>query len=50
MDKQTTTFSIRIPLELHNQLKEIAEEDSRSINSLILKYIKDGVKNDSKQK
>jgi len=48
MDKSNTNYTIRLPKELRQQLEQIAEKDCRSLSSLILKYIKQGIDSDTK--
>lgn len=48
MDKSTNNYTIRLPKDLRDQLEKIADADSRTLSSLILKYLKEGVERDSK--
>lgn len=41
----SSNFTIRLPEDLRKQLEEIAKEDGRTLSNLIIKFLKDGVKN-----
>lgn len=40
----TIKFSLRIPEDLHSDLKSLADKDERSLNMYILKVLKEHVK------
>jgi predicted HicB family RNase H-like nuclease len=40
MEKQHVTLSIRLPPELHEQLKRTAEREERSLNNLIVRALR----------
>lgn len=41
--EQRRVLTIRIPAELHQQLKQVKEEDGRSLNSIVQELIKEKV-------
>ncbi len=51
MAKQNSNnFTVRLPEDLRKQLEEIANEDGRTLSNLIIKFLKEGVKNYGKSK
>lgn len=42
-------FVVRIPADLHNDLKELAKDRDQSMNGLVNSLLKDGVKKSSKK-
>lgn len=46
--KDYVIFSLRIPDELHEELKEQAEEEKRSLNNMILVMIEKYLKQEKK--
>jgi predicted HicB family RNase H-like nuclease len=40
MERQQVTLSIRLPRELHEQLKHEAEREERSLNNLIVRALR----------
>jgi len=47
ISKDNTRTLITIPKELKKQLEEIAKQDNRSFNNLVIKILKDFVSNSS---
>lgn len=47
ISKDNTRTLITIPKELKKQLEEIAKQDNRSFNNLVIKILKDYVNNSS---
>lgn len=47
ISKNNTRTLITIPKELKKQLEEIAKQDNRSFNNLVVKILKDYVRNSS---
>jgi predicted HicB family RNase H-like nuclease len=47
ISKDNTRTLITIPKELKKQLEEIAKQDNRSFNNLVVKILKDYVSNSS---
>jgi len=47
ISKDNTRTLITIPKELKKQLEEIAKQDNRSFNNLVVKVLKDYVRNSS---
>jgi|CZCB01.1.fsa_nt_gi predicted HicB family RNase H-like nuclease len=47
ISKDNTRTLITIPKELKKQLEEIAKQDNRSFNNLVVKILKDYVRNSS---
>ena len=47
ISKDNTRTLITIPKELKKQLEEIAKQDNRSFNNLVVKILKDYVNNSS---
>jgi predicted HicB family RNase H-like nuclease len=47
ISKDNTRTLITIPKELKKQLEEIAKQDNRSFNNLVVKILKDCVRNSS---
>lgn len=47
ISKDNTRTLITIPKELKKQLEEIAKQDNRSFNNLVIKILKDYVRNSS---
>jgi predicted HicB family RNase H-like nuclease len=41
--KNIIKFSLRIPEQIHNQLKELADKDSRSLNNYIIKVLEEHI-------
>lgn len=41
----STNFTVRLPEDLRKQLEEIAKEDGRTLSNLIIKFLREGVKN-----
>lgn len=48
-EKDTVVTSIRIPVELKEQLERAAKEDERTLNNLILVILKRWVKENTKK-
>jgi predicted HicB family RNase H-like nuclease len=47
ISKDNTRTVITIPKELKKQLEELAKQDNRSFNNLVIKILKDYVSNSS---
>lgn len=43
--KTSSNFTIRLPEDLRSKLEEIAKDDGRSLSNLIIKFLREGVKN-----
>jgi hypothetical protein len=48
MEKKTQFLSMRIPPTVLADLKKQAEQSTRTVAAQVLHYIKEGIKNDSK--
>jgi hypothetical protein len=48
--KKAQNVIVRVPIETHDKLKKVAEEETRSINKLILHFITIGLKKYGKSK
>lgn len=44
-DNNSGNFTVRLPEDLRKQLEEIAKEDGRTLSNLIIKFLREGVKN-----
>lgn len=42
--KKMSAFSIRLPEELHEEIRKLADKDGRSVNNMIVKILTDYVK------
>ncbi len=50
MEKLDAQYPLKLPKELKDRIKNIADEESRSLNSFILNAIKEYIKNNYSEK
>jgi len=43
MDKRTMTTTIRLPVELHERVKRIGDNEVRSVNNLLIVWLREAV-------